>query len=113
MAVVPKQLVPSTLLLSAPSSVYTAANCRTLCDKVTLHNSDATNRNVYVAIVAVGGTPSTSLLVSRTIAPNETYLCPEVVGHDLNPGGALYAWTDVGEGVHVYITVSGREVTGI
>lgn len=113
MAVVPKQLVPSTLLNSVATSLYTAANCRTLCDKVTLHNSDATNRNVYVALVAFGGSPTTSLLVSRTIAPNETYLCPEVVGHDLNPGGALYAWTDAGEGVHVYLTFSGREVTGI
>lgn len=112
MAVIPKELVHPVKLTSSPVTYYTAYKCRTIIDKCTIHSHDTVNRNVIISIVSSGGDVSESILVQRSIAPGETYLCPEVVGHDLDSQSTIVA-TCEGEGSFVDLRVSGREITGI
>ena len=107
MAVIVKELVTTTELTNVLVTYYTAANCRTLVDKCTIFNNNTFNVGI---VLSLGGT-----IIKRTIAPKETYLCPEAVGHCIDNGDKLEASTDSGGegGSGVFLRVSGREVTGI
>ena len=111
MAVTPKVLVPPVQLATGATTQYTSTLARTIIDKATVTNTDTVNRSFSVNLVNTGGSASSANLVidSRTVAPDETYLCPELVGHVLNPGDFIS--TTASAATALTFRVSGREIT--
>lgn len=112
MAVTPKAIIQSQQLTNANVTYYTATNVRTIIDKFTLVNTTAGAVTATVDAVDSGGTAGASerLISARSIAAGETYTCPEVVGHILNPGDSIQALASAN--TSITIRASGREVTG-
>lgn len=110
MAVTVKTLIPAKEAEDVQATQYTAVNCRAIIDKFTVTNTSAGNETISVNLVAATGTPGNDNLIvdARSIAPNETYTFPELVGQVLDSGtfistiaSALNALT---------IRASGREI---
>ena len=111
MTVTVKVLVPPLQLQNTQTTQYTANNCKALIDKATITNTDTVNRTVSVNLVTVSGSAGNSNLVidDKTIVPGETYLCPELVGQSLEPGGFIS--TIASAATALTFRVSGREIT--
>ena len=111
MAVTVTPLISAKLAENAQTTQYTAVNCTTIIDKFTGTNTSGANVTISVNIVPNGGTAGgTNLVVdTRTIAPNETYTFPELVGHVLPPSGFIS--TIAGTASAIVIRASGREIT--
>jgi hypothetical protein len=111
MAVTLKVLVPPKQLENAQTAQYTATNVRAIIDKATITNTSANNVTVSVNLVTVSGSAGASNLIidTRTIVPDETYLCPELVGQVLEAGGFIS--TIAGTASALTMRVSGREVS--
>ena len=111
MTVTVKNIIPAKYAEDTQTSQYTAQSCRTIIDKFTATNVTASNATLSVNIVPSGGTAGTgNLIISvRTIAPGETYTCPEIVGHVVEPNCEIS--TDSDSSSAIVIAASGREVT--
>jgi hypothetical protein len=111
MAVIARVLVPPKQLESSQTSQYTATNVRAIIDKATITNTSANNVTVSVNLVTVSGSAGNSNLIidNRTIVPDETYLCPELVGQVLEAGGFIS--TIAGAATSLTMRVSGREIS--
>lgn len=111
MAVTLKVLVPPKQLENTQTSQYTATNVRAVIDKATITNTSGSNVTVSVNLVTVSGSAGASNLIidTRTIVPDETYLCPELVGQVLEAGGFIS--TIAGSATSLTMRVSGREVS--
>ena len=111
MAVTLKVLVPPKQLENAQTSQYTATNVRAVIDKATITNTSGSNVTVSVNLVTVSGSAGASNLIidTRTIVPDECYLCPELVGQVLETGGFIS--TIAGTASALTMRVSGREVS--
>lgn len=111
MAITVLPLISAKLAEDSQTTQYTAVNCTTVIDKFTATNTSANNETISVNIVAVGDTADgTNLIVdNRTIAPDETYTFPELVGQVLPPGGFIS--TIAGTAATLVIRASGREIT--
>ena len=111
MAVTLKVLVPPKQLENAQTSQYTATNVRAIIDKATITNTSGSNVTVSVNLVTVSGSAGASNLIidTRTIVPDECYLCPELVGQVLEAGGFIS--TIAGTASALTMRVSGREVS--
>jgi hypothetical protein len=74
-------------------------------------NTSAGNVAISVNLVTSGGSAGASNLIidARTVAPDETYTCPELVGHVLDAGGFIS--TLAGAATSLTIRCSGREVS--
>jgi hypothetical protein len=110
-AVTLKVLVPPKQLENSQTSQYTATNVRAVIDKATITNTSGSNVTVSVNLVTVSGSAGASNLIidTRTIVPDETYLCPELVGQVLEAGGFIS--TIAGTASALTMRVSGREVS--
>ena len=111
MAVTLKVLVPPKQLENTQTSQYTATNVRAVIDKATITNTSGSNVTVSVNLVTVSGSAGASNLIidTRTIVPDECYLCPELVGQVLEAGGFIS--TIAGTASALTMRVSGREVS--
>lgn len=111
MAVTVKALVPAKQLENAQTAQYTATSVKAIIDKATITNTSGSNVTVSVNLVTVSTSAGNSNLVidNRTIVPDETYLCPELVGHVLEAGGFIS--TIAGAATSLTMRVSGREVS--
>ncbi len=111
MAVTVKALVPAKQLENAQTAQYTATSVKAIIDKATITNTSGSNVTVSVNLVTVSTSAGSSNLVidNRTIVPDETYLCPELVGHVLEAGGFIS--TIAGAATSLTMRVSGREVS--
>jgi hypothetical protein len=111
MTVTVKVLVAPLQLQATQTTQYTANNCKAIIDKATITNTDTVNRTVSVNLVTVSGSAGNSNLVidDKTIVPGETYLCPELVGQALEPGGFIS--TIASAATALTFRVSGREIT--
>lgn len=111
MAVTLKVLVPPKQLENTATTQYTATNVRAVIDKATITNTSANNVTVSVNLVTVSGSAANSNLIidTRTIVPDECYLCPELVGQVLEAGGFIS--TTASAGTSLTMRVSGREVS--
>lgn len=111
MAVTLKVLVPPKQLENSQTTQYTASNVRAIIDKATITNTSASNVTVSVNLVTVSGSAGSSNLIidTRTIVPDETYLCPELVGQVLEAGSFIS--TIAGAATSLTMRVSGREVS--
>jgi hypothetical protein len=111
MAVTVKVLIPAKQAENSQTAQYTATAVRAIIDKFTVTNTSAGNVTLSVNLVTVLGTAGDSNLVldARTIVPNETYTCPELVGHVLEAGGFIS--TLASAATSLTIRCSGREVS--
>lgn len=75
----------------AQTPQYSATNCTSQITKFTATNVTTANATLTVHLVPLAGSAATSNIVSmtRTIAPNETFGFPELVGQVLAPGGFI------------------------
>ncbi len=110
MAVTVKILIPAKEAEGTQTAQYTAVNCRAIIDKFTATNTSAGNVTLSVNLVTFGGTADNSNLIvdTRSIAPNETYTFPELVGQVLDPGGIIS--TIASAAASLTIRASGREI---
>lgn len=111
MAVTPKVLIPAKQAENAQTAQYTASAARAIIDKFTVTNTSAGNVTLSVNLVTTGGSAGAANLVidARAIAPDETYTCPELVGHVLEAGGFIS--TIASAATSLTIRCSGREIT--
>lgn len=111
MAVTPKKLIASQQLTTANATYYTAINVQTIIDKFTLTNTTATAEAATVDIVDGSGVAGVTerLISARSIAPGETYTCPEIAGHILNNGDTIQMLASANSSITV--RASGREAT--
>lgn len=111
MTVTVKNLVPAKYAENSQTTQYTATNCKTIIDKFTVTNISAANATISINLVASGGSAGSSNLIvkSKTVAPNATYLCPELIGHSIDASGFI---STIASAVSaLVIDVSGREIT--
>lgn len=111
MAVTNKVLIAAKQAENVQTAQYTATNCKAIIDKFTATNTTASNVTFSVNIVASAGSASASnrIVDTRSIAPNETYTCPELIGHVLENG--MFISTLAGTATALTIRSSGREIT--
>ncbi len=111
MTVTVKNLIAPKQAEAAQTSQYTAQNCKTRIDKFTATNTTAANATLSVNLVPAGGTAGADnrVLSVRSIAPGETYSCPELVGQVLESGGFIS--TLAGTATAITIRASGVEIT--
>ena len=111
MAVTIKNIIPAKQLEAAQTTQYTAVNCKTIIDKFTVTNTSAANAVFSVNLSALGGTSGDANLIvkTRSVAPNETYTCPELVGQTLDINGFIQ--TLAGTASALTVSASGREVS--
>jgi hypothetical protein len=104
-------LVPPKQMEASQTTQYTATSVRAIIDKATVTNTDTVARTFSVNLVTSGGSAGASNLVidTRTVQPDETYLCPELVGQVLAPGGFIS--TIASAATALTLRVSGREIT--
>lgn len=111
MTVLVKNIIPRKQAENAQTAQYTATGCKTIIDKFTVTNTSASNVAFSANLVAAAGAAGNSNLVlkTRTLVPNETYTCPELVGQTLEDGGFIS--TLAGAATSLTISASGREIT--
>lgn len=110
MTVTVKVLVPAKQAENVQTTQYTASDCKTIIDKFTVTNTTAGVVTFACNLVISAGTANDAdLILSRSIAANSTYTCPELVGHTLEDGGFIS--TIAGAATSLTIRVSGREIT--
>ena len=111
MAVTPKVLIPPKQAENAQTAQYTANGVKAIIDKFTVTNTSAGNVSISVNLVRVTTSAGVSNLVidTRSIAPDETYTCPELIGHVLEAGDFIS--TLASAATSLTIRCSGREVS--
>ncbi len=111
MAVTVKTIIPAKQAENVQTTQYTAVNCKTIIDKFTATNTRVNNVALSVNLAGSGGSPGVSNLIvdARTVAPDETYTFPELVGQVLEPGDFIS--TLAGAATSLTIRASGREIT--
>jgi hypothetical protein len=111
MAVTPKVLIPAKQAENSQTTQYTATAVKAIIDKFTVTNTSAGNVTLSVNLVTVSGSAGASNLIldTRTIAPDETYTCPELVGQVLEAGGFIS--TLASAATSLTIRCSGREIS--
>lgn len=111
MAITVKNIIPAKQAEATQTTQYTATNCKTIIDKFTVTNTSGGNVTISVNLVVAAASPSDSNLIvdTRTVAPQETYTCPELVGHVLNVDG--YISTIASAATSLTISATGREIT--
>ena len=111
MTVTVKVLVAPLQMQATQTTQYTATAVKALIDKATVTNTDTVSRTFSVNLVTSGGSAGNSNLVidDKTVVPGETYLCPELVGQALEPGGFIS--TIASAATALTLRVSGREIS--
>lgn len=111
MGILVKTLIPSKVAETATTKQYTATKCRTIIDKFTATNNGTDNATFSAYLVAGGAVfgDGNKIIDERGIAPGETYTCPELVGHALEP--EAFISTVASASSTITIRASGREIT--
>lgn len=111
MAVYVRVLIPSKTAEAAQTTQYTSTAVTTIIDKFTATNYSASAATLSVNLVTSLDNAGNSNLVIKTVSiqPGQTYLCPEVIGQVLLPGGFIS--TLAGTGTALNIRASGRTIS--
>ena len=111
MAVQIKVLIPAKQAENSQTTQYTATNCKSIIDKFTATNTSAGNVTISVNLVTSGGAAGANNLIvdARSIAPDECYTFPELVGQSIEPSGFIS--TLASAATSLTIRASGREIT--
>lgn len=110
MTVTVLNIIPAKYAEAAQTAQYTSNGAKTIIDKFTATNVSAADVNFSVNLVLFGGSASASNLVlkTRTIAPEETYSCPELIGQVLEDGSFISTLS--GAASAVVISAAGRTI---
>ena len=110
MAVKVKNIIPSKQLEGAQTNQY-IASVKTMIDKVTVTNTTGDAVTFSCNLVPSGGAvgDANAIIKDKAVATGETYVCPELVGHVLEPGDAISMIASAASSLT--IRASGREVT--
>lgn len=111
MTVTAKPLINTQQAANAQTTYYTApASTRTIIDKFSANNPSGANVSLAVNLVpSAGAAAAANLMVTKVLAPGETYTFPEVVGHVLNAGDFISTLASVAAACT--FRSSGREIT--
>lgn len=111
MTVTVKNIIPAKQAENTQTTQYTAVLCKTVVDKFTATNTTASNVTLSINLVASGDVAGDDNLIidARSIAPGETYLCPEMVGQTMESGGFIS--TLASAATSITISAAGREIT--
>jgi hypothetical protein len=113
MAVTPKVVVDPYQVAAAEASIYISpsAGKGTIIDKCSATNTTGVAATITIRLVKTATVfgVSNTVLFAKSIAANETYTCPEVVGHVLNPGDFISVVA--GTAAAITLRISGRELT--
>ena len=111
MTILVKTLVAPVQMANSQTTQYTATAVRAIIDKATVTNTDTVARTFSVNLVQAAGSASNSNLVidTKTVQPDETYTCPELVGHVLEP--SAFISTIASAATALTLRISGREVS--
>lgn len=112
MGVLVKPLVPAKFAENTQTTQYIApTGTRTIIDKATVTNTSAGTVAFSANLVANGGAAGDSNLTidTKAVLPSQSYTCPELVGHILEPGGFISTLASVGSALS--LRISGREIT--
>ena len=111
MSINPFNIIPSKLIAAANEIQYTSSSGRTIIDKFTVTNVAAVSVSFSCNLIAYGDSATTANLSvdNRIIAPDETYKCPELVGHILENGDKIS--TIAGAVSSLTVRSSGRLIT--
>lgn len=106
-----KNIIPRKQAENAQTTQYTATNCKTVIDKFTVTNTTGVAAVLTVNLVPLAGAAGAGncVLSAKSIAPGETYNCPELVGQSLEAGGFIS--TLAGTATALTISATGREIT--
>ncbi|MEQ1073048.1 MULTISPECIES: hypothetical protein [Acinetobacter] len=104
-------IIPSKFAEAVQTTQYTAQNCKTIIDKFTITNISTAAITFNCNLVLSAGAAGTSNLVlkDKSVAAGETYVCPELVGHSIEPGGFISTIASTASAL--VIRASGREIT--
>ncbi|NNP70931.1 hypothetical protein [Acinetobacter sp. Ac_5812] len=97
-------------LAAGDNLAYTnPANTATQIRALSFHNTTAGNISVEVYVIPTGvaTTADAQRLVKKTLAQNESYLCPEVINHNLVDGERVVL---KGTGVNAKLSVAEQPV---
>jgi hypothetical protein len=110
MTVTAKALLEAKYAENSQTTQYTSpTGTRTIIDKATATNVTASPATLAANIVASGGAASAAnLIAERTIAADECYTLPELVGQILETGD--FVSTIAGTASAIVIRLSGRQV---
>jgi hypothetical protein len=111
MTITVKNIIPRKQAENSDTAQYTAVNCKTVIDKFTATNTSGAPVTISVNLVPSGGAVSAAnkVVSSKSIAANETYNFPELIGQSLESGGFIS--TIAGAVTSLTISATGREIT--
>ena len=111
MSVTAKTLLGSKQAENVTTMQYTAAGVRTIIDKFTATNTSAAVAALTIYLVPAAGTAgdANTIVKTKSLAANETYTFPEIVGHILEVG--TFISTLASAATAITIRASGREVS--
>ena len=111
MTILVKTLVAPVQMAATQTTLDTATAVRAIIDKATVTNTDTVARTFGVNLVQSAGSASNSNLVidTKTVQPDETYTCPELVGHVLEPSAFISVIASAATALT--LRISGREVS--
>src|SRR3990167_7259891 len=88
-------LVPGQYLHTTASTHYTAPSLtRAYINNATIANTQSSNAvtaTVHIVVTGASEASTNMVIPARTIAPLETYKCPELIGKGLAPTGTIRA----------------------
>lgn len=105
-------LIPARYLAAAQTTQYTSPSATaTIVDKCVVTNTGAAIAKLSLHLVESSGTPDASnqVIDEMSIAPGDSYTCPEVVGHTLIAGTYISTLASVASSL--VIMASGRQIT--
>lgn len=110
MAVKVKNIIPSKRLEDTQTNQH-IASVKTMIDKVTVTNTTGAAVTFSCNLVPSGGVvdDANAIIKDKAVAADETYVCPELVGHVLEAGDAISMIASAA--ASLTIRASGREVT--
>lgn len=107
--ITPRNFIPSKFMENSQVIQFTAQNIRAAIDKLTVTNVTDSAVIFSVHMITTGtATPSNLVAKNIAVAAGQTYLCPEIVGHVLEPGGSIGTIASTANAL--VIRASGREV---
>lgn len=111
MSVTPRAIIASKQAEVAETTQYTSPTTGngTILDKFTGTNTTGATQTITVKIVPSGGSVGAGNTISSvvSIASNQAYTFPELVGHVLNKGDFISTLTSA---LSITIRASGREI---
>lgn len=97
-------LIPDATLTAGDLPYYTCpANTTAVFKRSVFSNTSAAAVSITVNVVRSGGTSgaTNTLIPLKAIAPNDTYVAPEMAGLTLSAGDAVHAYASTGAVVNL------------